>query len=359
MRDAGADAPADSTMGDARTSGDGQAVGTCSPPSDLYAPIDKLSFTGCVDPKNPKVMAARAVPYEVNSPLWSDAASKTRAFVLPAGGKIHVKDCATPSAECKYGAADTGKWVFPVGVVFIKNFLFDGKLVETRLFMRADAMTWVGYSYQWNEAQTEATIAPYDRSEVMFNTGSRTVEWRFPSRMDCTTCHNDAADGSLGPDTPQMNRVVGGTNQIDKLASMGLFEMAPAKPYKEALVAPYAGEQGAPPAGATLDQRARSYLHANCSFCHRAGGTVKDFDVRYDIPLAQTMICNAAAIKTASGITATKIFVPKDAASSALWQRVHEGMPERGRMPQIASYVVDNGADTLIQQWINSIQTCP
>ena len=32
--------------------------------------------------------------YEVNSPLWSDAADKERAFVLPPGGKIHVVNCA-------------------------------------------------------------------------------------------------------------------------------------------------------------------------------------------------------------------------------------------------------------------------
>ena len=75
------------------------------------------------------------MPYEVNSPLWSDSATKTRAFVLPAGGKIHVKNCTTNPTECPQGAADDGKWVFPVGTVMIKNFMFDGKLVETRLFM--------------------------------------------------------------------------------------------------------------------------------------------------------------------------------------------------------------------------------
>jgi cytochrome c553 len=345
--------------GDAFTNGDGQVTGTCSPPDDIYKPIEKLSLTGCVDPQNPKDMSARAVPYEVNSPLWSDLADKTRAFVLPSGTRIHVKDCAAPSAECAHGPADTGKWIFPIGTVMIKNFIFDSKFVETRLFMRVDASTWVGYSYQWNEPQTEATIAPYDRSEVMFKTGQRTIQWRYPSRTDCMTCHNDAADGTLGPDTPQMNRVVGGKNQIDELAAMGLFETAPPKPYKAALVLPYPVQGGNPPAGATLDQRARSYLHANCSFCHRDGGTVKDFDVRFDLALVDTKICNTAAIKTSPGVTATKIMVPKDAASSALWQRMHEAVPDRGRMPQIASNVVDDAAVSLIGDWINSIQVCP
>ena len=61
----------------------------------------------------------------------------TRAFVLPTGQKIHID-------------APTGKWVFPVGAGMIKNFLFDGKFVETRLFMHSDADPWVGYGYKWN-----------------------------------------------------------------------------------------------------------------------------------------------------------------------------------------------------------------
>ncbi len=112
---------------------------------------------------------------------------------MPAGGKIHVKNCsatATPAelAECispmgiPQGPADTGKWVFPVGTVMIKNFMFDGKLVETRLLMHVDAATatligngtdWVGYNYAWNEAQTEATVVP-ERAHVReFNTGTQ------------------------------------------------------------------------------------------------------------------------------------------------------------------------------------------
>jgi hypothetical protein len=269
--------------------GDGGVVelpptGPCAPPAlaDIYLPIDKLSLTGCMDPKTLTKFVSRAVPYEVNSPLWSDGATKTRAFVLPAGKKIHVRDCAANPGECLQGPADTGKWDFPVGSVMIKNFMFDDKFVETRLLMRVDDATWVGYGYEWNEAQTEATIAPPDRDPKTFNTGTRTVSWTFPSRMDCIKCH-DAMGGStggstLGPETAQMNRMVGGANQIDTFTTMNLFETPPAKPYKPALVAPYPGQAGSPLAGTSIDVEARSYMHANCSFCHRPQGQYPNFD---------------------------------------------------------------------------------
>jgi uncharacterized repeat protein (TIGR03806 family) len=326
---------------------------------DLDQPPAQLSLTGCVDPKDPTKLAAAAVPYEVNSPLWSDSADKTRAFVLPAGMKIHVKDCAKTPAECS-GAADDGKWVFPVGTVMIKNFMFDGKFVETRLFIHANDSTWIGYGYQWNEAQTDATVVGFDRASVMFDTGKRTVSWHYPSRMDCMTCHNEPGGSTLGPETAQMNRMVGGTNQIDKFQSMGLFEQPPAQPYKAALVTPYPGQLGSPPSSATLDQKARSYLHANCGFCHRPGGELATFDLRYDVPLAMTATCNVAVTKSAIGIdpATTKLLAPGDIAHSAISIRMAQANPDSGRMPQIGSYVVDDAAVTLVNAWIGSLPGC-
>lgn len=334
-------------------------VGTCTPPADVFSPIVKLSKTGCVDPSNPTKPGAQAISYEVNSPLWSDAADKTRAFVLPAGGKIHVRDCKSTAADCPNGPADDGRWEFPVGSVMIKTFSFDSKLVETRLFMRVDANDWVGYSYQWDEAQTEATLVSPDGAQAMFNTGTRSVSWHFPSQKDCLNCHNTAGGSTLGPETAQMNRVVGGTNQIDKLTA--LFETAPAKPYKDALVAPYASQAGAPPASATTEQKARSYLHANCGFCHRPGGNYANFDFRYDTAFKDMNICNAevkkGAIANAPG--KTLIFAPGQEADSVMWLRIDEADPDKGRMPQIGSWVPDTSGLAVVGDWIKSTATCP
>ena len=186
-------------------SGDG-GLWPCAPPADPTQPHPTLAATGCMDTLAITRFASGAYGYEINSPLWSDLADKERAFVLPPGGKIHVADCAAQPNGC-LDAADEGKWVFPAGTTLLKSFGFDGKLVETRLLVALPDGTWVGYSYQWNEGQTGATLVASAGASASFNTGSRTVDWTYPGRRDCTECHTRSAGWTLGPETAQMNRV--------------------------------------------------------------------------------------------------------------------------------------------------------
>lgn len=349
--------------GGASSGGTGGAAPTviCAPPDDVFSPIAMLSQTGCVDATDPKKPSASAQTYEVNSPLWSDTADKTRAFVLPAGGKIHVRDCSADPSACPNGTQDDGRWEFPVGSVMYKTFAFDGKLVETRLLMHLDATNWVGYSYMWNEAQTDATVADSAGADTMFNTGTRTVPWHYPSQMDCLNCHNNAGGSTLGPETAQMNRVVGDMNQIDKLAAAQVFDTAPTQPYKAALVTPYTSQAGSPTATATVEQKARSYLHANCGFCHRPGGNYANFDFRYDTAFKDMNLCNADAKKgaIANAPGKTKILVPGSPTDSVMWLRMNEPDPLKGRMPQVASFVVDKDGTGVVGDWITSLTACP
>jgi hypothetical protein len=352
---------------------------SCAQPVDINVPVCKLSLTGCMNPANPTQFAAGAVYYEVNSPLWSDGAIKTRAFILPAGGKIHVRNCTVDAGAADLGTctgiSDTGKWVFPIGTVMIKNFLFGGKFVETRLLIRVDDATaqvqgskWIGYSYAWNESQTEAMLNPNARTEVMFHTGTDAgvVDWHYPHRTDCFGCHNSSNGGdTLGPEMDQMNRVVAGTNQIDAFATMGLFDVNPAKPYPAPLATPYSGQAGL--ATGTVAERARSYLSANCGFCHRPDWNNLGFDLRYGIAGNAAGVCNVMASKPATGVTpgTTMLLAPGSHANSALWIRMNEqvvpGLDPQGsyRMPQIATYVVDSQGTIAVAQWIDSLTACP
>jgi uncharacterized repeat protein (TIGR03806 family) len=337
--------------------------GQCTVPTNIYCPVPKLSLTGCMDATNPTVLAPSVIPYEVNSPLWSDSAYKTRGFVLPAGGKIHVKNCAAKPDECPMGMADTGKWVLPVGSVMIKSFTFDDKLVETRLLVHADAYNWYGYSYQWNETQTEATIVPDARVEVMFQTGTDAgvVDWHYPSRTDCGDCHTQQAGGTLGPQTNQMNRSVGGVNQIDRFTTMGLFDAPVPTPYEKPLVTPYAGQLGSPPLSATLDERARSYLHANCAHCHRPDADFNVFDLRYDQSLHDTKVCGTAPTMGDLGVAGALDLTPGMPKRSMIWLRMNApiGNSNNVHMPRIATYKFDDQGLQLISDWITWLTACP
>jgi mono/diheme cytochrome c family protein len=333
-------------------------TGPCTPPPNIEQPPAMLTLTGCMDANMPTRFASIVIPYEVQSPLWADGAVLSRGFVMPAGAKIHVKDCAADPSACPVGPADDGKWVFPAGTVMIQNLSFDGKVVETRLLAQWATNSWIGYAYQWNEAQTAATLVPDERGDVSFNTGQHTIAWHDISRVDCTTCHSFPAGWTLGPETAQLNRMVGGMNQIDRLQAMGLFDAPLPTPYKAALTTPYAGQAGSPAAGATLEDRARSYLHANCSSCHRPDGQQNVPDLRRDVTFKDTGMCNGIPTAGDQGVIGALIVTPGMPSQSLVWLRMNAPFGQ-GRMPFVGSYVVDQAGLDLVEQWITGISSCP
>ena len=267
-------------------------------------------------------------------PLWSDGADKERCLALPPGGKISVRE--------------DGDWDLPIGTVLVKHFRLQGKLVETRLFMHHDDGDWGGYSYEWNEAQTEATLLPGAKIKTV-----GTQQWLFPSRSQCMQCHTSAAGRSLGLETPQLNGAMfypqtGRTaNQIATLAHLGLFDTA--LPPPSALPAFPALDDAA----TAVDARARAYLHANCSICHRPEGPGQGpQDFRYFIPGAQMNVYNVDPTQGDFGIQGAKLYAPGDPGHSMIALRMHTLQP--GRMPPLASSVVDVTATQVVDQWIRS-----
>jgi uncharacterized repeat protein (TIGR03806 family) len=329
-----------------------------------------LSQTGCVDMTDPKKPVAGAIPYGVQSALWSDGATKERFMVIPAGQKIHVLDCAVELDACKPPGqggvgSDDGHFDMPVGTVLIKNFSIDGKHIETRLFMRRTAQVWKGFSYEWNEALSDATLIsdsefPMGKDKPV---GTADQVWHYPSRSQCLECHTKYAGRSLGPTTAQLNgdyTYPDGTtaNQMTKLKELGIFDAAP----KDIPGLPdFTGQ------AATLEERARSYLQTNCAICHRPGGEFSSIDMRYVTPFANTNLCGASE-RDAGSVPAQRL-VPGNPTMSALSMRMHtladvqrpDGSVSTLRMPKIGSKVVDPVGTKLIDDWITALpaDTCP
>ena len=74
----------------------------------------------------------------------------------------------------------------------------------------------------------------------------------------------------------------------------------------------------------SVELRARAYLHANCSFCHRPNSTGQGpADFRFSTPLAQVGVCNAAPQEGDLGIPGARLLAPGEPARSILSARMH------------------------------------
>lgn len=297
----------------------------------------RLSQTGCVDPGDPRAPAAGLLPYGVNVSFWSDGADKTRFMALPDGATIDLD-------------AD-GHFSFPVGSVLMKSFRVGGKLVETRLFMHHGDDTWAGYSYEWLDDESDALLLSSSKQKRI----GQTV-WDYPSRGQCLLCHNEAAGRTLGPELGQLNgdfeyaatgRVA---NQLATLEHIGMFSSAfgpgPLVAYPD------------PAGGAPVDARARAYLHANCAICHRPGGPgIVDMDLRAATALFDTHTCDVEPAGGDLGVAGAKRLVPGAPAESLISIRPHAAAV--GRMPPLASTVVDAAGLAVVDAWIAGLPGCP
>lgn len=304
-------------------------------PVDTVPPT--IRATGCVTPDAPLRPAAGLIPYAPNAPFWSDGADKERYLALPAGARITVQP--------------DGDWDLPVGTVLVKNFSYRGRRIETRLFVRHADGEWAGYSYSWNDAQTDATPLPGAATRDL----GGGVRWYYPSRAQCMACHTSAAGRTLGLETAQLNGdltypATGRTsNQLTTFEHLGLFANAlPAT--RPRLPSP----TGLDP----LEARARAYLHTNCAQCHRPGGTGRGTaDFRFTTAANMLGVCNVAPSAGDLGVTGARVVLPGDPARSILSVRVRA--TDLNRMPPISSNVVDTAGATLLDDWIRALRACP
>jgi len=298
----------------------------------------RLSETGCMDPDDPSRPHPSLIPYAPSATLWSDGAGKERWLSLPEDTTITV-------------TAD-GDFEPPLGTVLVKQFRRDGRLLETRLYMRHPSGDWGGYTYRWNDAQTEAVLLE-DAGEVVVDGRP----WAIPSRAECNQCHTEAAGRSLGLEVAQLDhdftypesfRVSGTRNQLEVLRMLGVLE----EPVPEVAPLPRYDDDAAPVAA-----RARAYLHSNCSSCHRPGAPNRtDLDLRATTALADTGLCAPAALEDFDrpGI---RVVEPGDPSASVLSLRMRTlGEP---RMPRIGSHEVDEAGTALIDEWITALASCP
>ncbi len=136
------------------------SIGSCALPDGASPSFPQtLTETGCYSDVAKDIVNAGAIPYEINSPLWSDGATKRRFIVLPEQSTI--------------GHTSAGAWTMPIGTIIIKEFLYQAEStdpaslypMEPRFLVKrceegGCPKPWQGYSYQWNADGTGANLLP-------------------------------------------------------------------------------------------------------------------------------------------------------------------------------------------------------
>lgn len=303
----------------------------------------RLSQTGLFTDTAALVPSPALLAYDVAVPLWSDGADKRRWLFVPPG------EAATYHA--------TEAWSFPVGTVTVKHFELranpelPARRIETRVMIH-ETRGWAGYTYRWNEAQTDAELVTTPSIDALTLPGGTRVRWPQPAGADCLRCHTPGYGHALGLRTRQLAGTAEGRALVATLVERDQLRGAPAE-LATLPAHPRPDDESAP-----VDARARAYLDVNCAVCHHPGGPAPGgLDLRVDTPLADTAVL-AVAPEEALGIAGELRVAPGDHAHSSVWLRMGrraEAGQVRGPMPPLASLRVDDRGRELVARFIDQL----
>ncbi len=285
------------------------------------------------------------IPYSLNVPFWSDGAHKQRYVMVPGKEKIKVR---------KDGTFD-----FPVGTIFVKNFWagqaergpLPGTRLETRIFMRRKR-EWAGYTYVWDADQKDAHLLDgrLEQPRLTAVNGEK-VNWTFPSRGDCMSCHTSVGNDVIGFRAEQLDRMhdYGGekANQIEVFQRLGLFDgdiPKKVEAWPDIRTAPV-GNRAA----------ARAYLDVNCAMCHQPEGPGNALiDLRFDTPIKKSNLIGRMPGQWNLGVYGGKLLVPGDPEKSLLYVRMKRN--DVKGMPPLAHNVDDEEGLKRIHMWIKRMK---
>jgi hypothetical protein len=127
---------------------------------------------------------------------------------------------------------------------------------------------------------------------------------------------------------------------------MGLFKKGPPMPpEKLPKLANYHDEKQ------DLNARARAYLQSNCAHCHMQwGGGNAEFQLLFTLKLEDMRILDVKPAHGHFDLKEPRLIKPGKPEESMLYHRMK--LTGLGRMPHVASSLVDEKGVKLIQEWI-------
>jgi hypothetical protein len=297
-----------------------------------------LSQTGLFANASTLTPAPGLVEYKVNSPLWSDGARKRRWIALP----------GTQQIDFSAG----GNWSFPVGTAFVKHFELPVtpstvRRVETRVFLR-QVDRWVGYTYRWNAAQTDATLLT-DAARTFRRPGRRphAAGGGIP-RPGSASAATNAAGSVLGARRTAQPGADYAQGSDQQLHAWGLAWACSTRrsEIRPAIRSGWIRRHGA------LD-RGRSLLPGSELLAPSTRGAAPgSMDMRAETAVEAMNLIGVTPTFGDLGIAGAQRIRSGSKAQSVLWQRVRSTDPAV-HMPQV-SRVPDPLAVSLLGAWIDS-----
>jgi uncharacterized repeat protein (TIGR03806 family) len=302
--------------------------------------------------------APGVIPYVAKVSGWSDGAVAERFVALPNDSRIERHASSVPNVPVE--------WKFPEGTVLVQALSLPAqsgekagamRRIETRLLTKQKG-AWAGYSYVWNDKQTDATLAPPEGAELELNSGSATAkdgphQWKVPSRAECMSCHSRQSNFVLGLTEAQAdcNQKYGNmeVNQLLALEQQKVIDRLDRAQAQKTpgLVNPYDGSQ-------ELESRVRSYLHANCSSCHvEAGGGNSRIRLNIEQKRDDMQLIDVFPQHEAFGLPSASLVASGEPDRSVLYHRISRRGP--GQMPPRGTQLVDQQAVQLFRDWISQL----
>jgi uncharacterized repeat protein (TIGR03806 family) len=323
--------------------------------SETFKPHEKLSdyglFAGDLRNHSP---ANGVIPYDLNTPLFSDYAYKLRFVKFPEGKSAsYLPDEA---------------FNFPEGTILSKTFFYPEdfrkldkkkRILETRiLYKQADG--WATFPYIWNAEQTEAYYDVAGKIEpvswIDINGKKQSINYVIPNKNQCKQCHElNGKIVPIGPTARSLNKEFtypeGTNNQLlywtkkNKLTGCDITK-APKNPVWNN------------PATGSLNQRARAYLDVNCGHCHRTGGQASTSGLFLNTTETDSVRLGIRKTPVAAGRASANMLYSIDPGfpeKSIMIYRLHSLDPGI-MMPEMGRRTVDQEGLLLLQDWIKSMK---
>lgn len=292
------------------------------------------------------------IPYQLNTPLFSDYAEKLRFVKLPNGATVNYKDKEVLE--------------FPVGTIIMKTFYYYNdarkpkkgrRLMETRVLIHEEK-GWTALPYVWDENQTDAYLdVAGDTKEATWKDEKgkkRTVNYIIPNKNQCKGCHSyDNKVLPIGPTARQLNGKISyhgfkTNNQIEHWINEGWIKNAPA--INEI---PKIAVWDDPTTG-NVESRARAWLDINCAHCHNPKGPGKTSGLNlyfYETEPAKYGVFKAPVAAGRGAADRKFNIVPGDPDASILVYRMETTEPGE-MMPELGRTIKHKEGIQLVKDWI-------